>query len=416
MTPSLAHSQIRVVPREPVVPPDVDGGDDVEPAVVSRRSFLRRAGAGAATAFVVADAAVAYRAYDQGVLAEGRGPAFDAWDIWRNGTDSMSMVGAAVLAASAHNTQPWRFTVAEDRIDLYADLARSTGANDALNRELDVSLGCAVENLHLAALARGRQPEVELVPGGPVDLVASVLLGAGSMVDSSLYRAIGSRHSNRSEYRSDPVPASTLASIDDLVDESVAPARLVWLTAAGDRQRFGDLLVEATRAHVADDEQSKASFAWWRSGWDAIQRHKDGLTIDGVGLRPLVRTLGKLLPAPSRQSADRTFVDRTVIQARSAAAFGVIAVDDPSARSERLAGGRLVQRLHLWCAANGLGLQHMNQITERIDRDRQLGREALFEAPLADLVGEGALIAFRIGTPTVPGAKSPRRPALEVLR
>jgi hypothetical protein len=57
----------------------------------------------------------------------------------------------------------------------------------------------------------------------------------------------------------------------------------------------------------------------------------------------------------------------------------------------------------------------MNQITERIDRDRQLGRDALFEAPLADLVGDGALVAFRVGTPTVPGVSSPRRPALEVL-
>jgi len=52
----------------------------VVPSQVSRRSFLRRAGLGAATAFVLADAAVAYRAYYQGVLAEKRGPAFDAWD------------------------------------------------------------------------------------------------------------------------------------------------------------------------------------------------------------------------------------------------------------------------------------------------------------------------------------------------
>lgn len=88
--------------------------------------------------FVLADAGVAYRAYDQGVLAEGRGPAFDAWNTWRKGSDAMSLVGAAALAASAHNTQPWRFAVSEERIDLYADLARSTGANDPFNRELDV--------------------------------------------------------------------------------------------------------------------------------------------------------------------------------------------------------------------------------------------------------------------------------------
>jgi hypothetical protein len=392
-----------------------DGGDG-GPATMGRRSFLRRVGAGTATAFVLADVALAYRAYDQGVLAEERGPAFDAWTGWRDGSDSMSLVGAAVLAASAHNTQPWRFAVSDGRVDLYADLERTTGANDALDREFDVSLGCALENLSLAARARGRRPEMETMPGGASELVASVRLPAGPAVEDELYRAIGDRHSNRSEYRSDPVPNSALTAMGALVDDSVAPARLMWLTSSGDRQQFGDLLVEATQAHVADDEQSRASFAWWRSDWDEIQRHKDGLTIDGVGLRPLVRTLGKLLPASSRASADRTFVDRTVIQARSAPAFGVIVVDDPTSRADRLAGGRLVQRLHLWSTAHDLGFQHMNQITERIDRDRRLGQPAVFEAPLADLVGDGTLVAFRVGTPTVASLRSPRRPVQEVLR
>lgn len=94
----------------------------------------------------------------------------------------------------------------------------------------------------------------------------------------------------------------------------------------------------------------------------------------------------------------------------------MIVVDDPSARGARLAGGRLVQRLHLWSTAHDLGFQHMNQITERIDRDRQLGQSAAFEEPLADLVGDGALVAFRVGTPTVASLESPRRPAQEVLR
>jgi hypothetical protein len=383
---------------------------------MTRRSFLRRVGIGTATAFVLADTALAYRAYDQGVLAEEDGPAFDAWDTWRDGTDASSLIGAAVLAASAHNTQPWVFAVSDRQIDLYADPARSTGANDALGRELDVSLGCALENLQLAARARGHLTEITTAPGGAPDLVASIRLRPGTAVDGELHRAIGDRHSNRSAYRPDPVPSSALTAMQGLVDDDVAPARVVWITGTRERERFGELLVEATRAHVADDEQSRDSFAWWRSDWDTIQRRKDGLTIDGVGLRPVVRTLGKLLPATSREDADRTFVDRTVVQTRSAPAFGIIVVDDPTSRRDRLAGGRLVQRLHLWTAAHDLGFQHMNQITERIDRDHQLGRVATFESPLAELVGDGALVAFRVGTPTVAARRSPRRPAAEVVR
>ena len=129
-----------------------------------------------------------------------------------------------------------------------------------------------------------------------------------------------------------------------------------------------------------------------------------------------MRTLGKILPATSRGSADRTFLERTRIQVRSAAAFGVVVVDDPTSRRDQLAGGRLLQRLHLWATANDLGFQHMNQITERIDRDIALGRVSPFSSPLDELVGHGALAAFRVGTPTVSSRRSPRRPAKEVTR
>ena len=391
--------------------------DDERTSGLGRRSFLRRTALLGATALVAADAAVAYRAYDQGVMAEGTGSAFDAWTSWQDGAGTEALVRAAVLAANGHNTQPWRFDVVDDRIDVSADISRSTGANDAADRELYVSLGCAIENMMIAAPANGLQAELRLMPPAAAsDAVASIALRTGMRMRSPLHAVIGERHSNRSEYRADPIAPSMLAQLSELVDASVSPARLVWLDDAPSRARFGELIVDATVAHIADDEQSTASFAWWRSSWNEIQRHKDGLNIDGVGLPPLTRTLGKLLPAPSRASADRTFLERTRIQVGSAAAFGVVVVDDPMSRHDQLTGGRLLQRLHLSATTKSLGFQHMNQITERIDRDHQLGRTSPFSAPLEALVGPGALAAFRIGTPTVPSRRSPRRPANEVIR
>ena len=128
------------------------------------------------------------------------------------------------------------------------------------------------------------------------DLMATVVLAPGATVDSDLHQAIGDRRSNRSEYTADPIPAADLDAMRGLVDSSVAPARLLWLADDPARRTFGGLMVDAV-VDVADEEQSQALFAWWRSGWDEIQRHKDGLTIDGVGLPPLIRTIGKILPA-----------------------------------------------------------------------------------------------------------------------
>ncbi len=378
-----------------------------------RRTFMQRLGLKAATVFVIADGVVAYRAWDQGVLSESEGPAFEALEQWRSFDGPEAAVAAAVLAASAHNTQPWAFAIDGDQVDVYADQTRTTGANDALQREFYISLGCAIENLVLAAEANGYGTTVVLDPRTSPDLVASVSLTAGSQVDSDLYDAIDRRRSNRSEFTDEPMSDAVMASMSGLTD---ADTDLVWLDSPSDRSEFAALLVESTRAHVNDDEQSRASFEWWRNDRDQIQRHKDGLNIDGVGLSPIIRTLGRILPGTDRATADTTFLRITKKQAGTAAAFGIITVDDPYSLERQLSGGRVLQRLHLWAAANGVGFQHMNQITERIDRDRQLANPQTFEQPLAALAGPGTLAAFRIGIPTVDSMASPRRPVEEVLR
>jgi hypothetical protein len=98
---------------------------------VSRRSFLGMLGLGAGTVAVVGAAGLTWRAVDQGVFATGTGSAYAAWDGWNPpGGNVLDLVRAAVLAASAHNTQPWRFRVSPTRIDLFADTARNIGTID----------------------------------------------------------------------------------------------------------------------------------------------------------------------------------------------------------------------------------------------------------------------------------------------
>lgn len=77
-----------------------------------------------------------------------------------------------------------------------------------------------------------------------------------------------------------------------------------------------------------------------------------------------------------------------------------------------MTGGRLLARLHLATTAAGLGFHHMNQITERIDRDAQLGNPDAFSARWSRLIGSPAssgLVSFRIGHSTKQPGLSPRR-------
>ena len=74
------------------------------------------------------------------------------------------LVRNATLAPSSHNTQCWKFPVENDVITILPDLARRTPAVDPDDHHLYVSLGCAAENLVLAALANGLKGDVRFDP------------------------------------------------------------------------------------------------------------------------------------------------------------------------------------------------------------------------------------------------------------
>jgi nitroreductase len=65
------------------------------------------------------------------------------------------MVRDATLAPSGHNTKCWRFRIENRAIAILPDFSRRTPVVDPDDHHLYVSLGCAAENLALAAGAYG---------------------------------------------------------------------------------------------------------------------------------------------------------------------------------------------------------------------------------------------------------------------
>ena len=384
---------------------------------VSRRTFLK--GAGAVVMLVAAGGV--WRAADQRVFSTGEGPAYKPWENWRGDTleGALALVPAAILASNAHNIQPWLFRIEESRIDLFVDRERNDGAADPLRREQYMSLGCALENLILAAQARGYAHQLTLMPeGSDSTYVARLTLSPGQERPSDLYEAIPHRHTNRYPYDTGrQVPAGTLDDLDALNDQ--ADVKVFWFSSPEERKRIGDLTIAATEAFIADEEQSSDSNAWYRHDWDEIQHKRDGITLDASGAPFLLRVVGKIFPESSREQNDKTWLTVTKDkQVPTAAAFGIIAVRDARDDGQRLRAGRIWQRMHLWATAEKLAMQPLNQINERADREEQLGIEPRFGDALKELLGDprwqGAF-SFRMGYPTETAPESPRRSVDEVV-
>lgn len=79
-----------------------------------------------------------------------------------------------------------------------------------------------------------------------------------------LHDAIPDRHSDRGPY-------TNVAVSDELLDSLTAQTggldgvELRWFTTDSDKAALSDLPIDATEAIVADPQQSKDSFAWFRN-------------------------------------------------------------------------------------------------------------------------------------------------------
>jgi len=392
---------------------------------MQRRSFLK--GAGAVTVLVAGGGV--WRAYDQGVFSIGEGRAYEPWKDWRSNSPDgpLVLVRAAILAASPHNTQPWLFKVTTSRIELYLDTTRNVGALDPYLREEHIGIGCALENLMLAAAANGYSATLTLVPGklAPIaaapgqKLVARVDLVPGSHEGSELYDTIPRRHTNRSPYQPEKlIPSGFLDELSSLGKDE-AGVRLFLLTAAEDRKKFTEMSSAANTELYSDPEVERSSEHWIRTKWTDVQRYRDGLTIDAFGLSPIATAVSKIMPLwMFRRIASRTQKTAYSELMLSAPLIAIIGVRDRYDQEDCMRAGRIWQRLHLLATVRGLAARPSNEAVEMIDHERSRGKEPLRASLLAGIMGDATwqpTFVFYMGYPIRTAPASPRRPIKDVV-
>jgi len=392
---------------------------------MQRRSFLK--GAGVVTVAVVAGGV--WRAYDQGVFSAGEGPAYEPWKDWRKESNdgALALVRAAILAASPHNTQPWLFKVTNSSIELYIDTNRNTGALDPFLREEHIGMGCALENLMLAAAANGYQATVTLLPGklGPIpaelkpELRARVDLVPGKREESELYDAIPRRHTNRGAYNPQkPIPPQFLDTLSRLQNDQ-PDVKTFLFTAEAERRKIVEISSGANAEIYSDPEVVRGSDRWIHINWSEVQRFRDGLTIDAFGLPPIATAVAKMMPLSMlKRVASQGAKDGYSRLMLSAPLIGIIAVPDRYDQEQCLRTGRIWQRAHLLATARGLAGRPCNEAVEMIDHEKALGKPARRAGLLAEVLGDATwqpTFVFYMGYPTLTARASPRRPIEKVV-
>ncbi len=299
----------------------------------------------------------------------------------------------AILAPSNRNTQPWRFAVGPDQITIHADASRWQRVADSHQRELYISLGCALENLIVALEHFGFGYVVTRAPSAEDESIAVQIAilerpVASPFRSASMFKAIVRRHTHHGRYRRRAVAPKI---IRQLADCKVEHDLNLLLTPDSAIKRAVDRLM------LQGDALAFANARYRKELADCIGEGSFG----GPWLLSLAQEFAVAHLGVSKAVARG---DHAALM--SSPVFGLISGRTGS-NEARIKAGQLLERLYLAATTLGLFLQPISQLLEA-ERVR-LNFSKLFRA------GGVPLMPFRLGYADTPGHRTPRRALEEVL-
>ena len=302
------------------------------------------------------------------------------------------LLNYAILAPSSHNSQPWRFNVSEDRVQVFADQSRWLSVADPGKREMYLSLGAALENLIIAAERFGYNCTISYFPGEK-DLVADISLKhvRGGASNLALFEAITSRRTNRNPYQMKAISDSEAA---DLYRYSSHPDVEVFLSQDSDTiEAFRELVADADGILYSDINYKSELGSWLGQGV--------------MGPTGVEAKLAQLAVVFMDVGPEQIRKDSGLLNSTQCIGF-ICTAENDSLSSVK--AGQVLERLWLAATARGIALHPMSQPLEVPETRERL--DAMVPAESEKRVVQQT---FRLGSAISEGAHSSRRPLQDVL-
>lgn len=271
--------------------------------------------------------------------------------------EQLDLVRYATLAANSHNTQPWKFRLGENRIEILPDRSRQTPAVDPDDHHLFASLGCAAENLSIAASERGMGGDLTFDPAGE----GAVVFGSGtqSEPDTALFNAIPKRQSTRAEFDGSQVGEDELRALRAAAN--MPGVELVLLSEGTQIARLRDLVVSGNAAQLADPAFMSELESWMRFSPSRAIVTGDGLFGPCSGSPALPEWLGPM--AFDLFFTEKSEKEKYTRHIASSAGIAIFLAEKADPEHWVLAG-RACQRFALQATALGLKHAFLNQPVE----------------------------------------------------
>ncbi|MEU4164994.1 nitroreductase [Actinoplanes sp. NPDC026670] len=311
------------------------------------------------------------------------------------GTDLLKAASAGIRAPSLHNSQPWRFRLADGTIEVLADTSRQLQVADSGGWAMRLACGAATYNARLALAVISRPADVVLAPDShQPDLIARLTPGPprpATYPERNLFAAIARRHSHRAPFWPDPVPADVRVRLLDAArSEHAWLELLVGMTAL---TGFSEIAHSADRVLRRDLHYQAEMITWTDadSAADGVPSLADATVTEPQDLLP-----------------QRAFNDRRRAAGRDYEPEPLVGILGVAAdrRYDQILAGQALQKVLLTATDAGLSASMISQPIEVPSAREQL-RRSLRRSGYPQL-------ALRLGYGQA-GRLTPRRDVSEAL-
>jgi hypothetical protein len=296
----------------------------------------------------------------------------DTWlEVWQTAVGEFPLGGSAeemlrgliqygIMAPSSHNSQPWRFRLRHDVLELRIDPRGLLPVSDPAGREVRISCGCVIGNMEIAARHYGVQLAVELIPD-PVnrDLLARMRLGGSvepSERDHQLFAALPHRHTVRRLYEATPLPLGLKAELQE--EAAASGAWFEFVDDHRDRAELADLITKADRMQLLDPDFRRELAQWLRPSRGGAP---DGMPGHAFGLNAMASSIAPLVVRTFDMGDGRAAYHQSLVAGSPALAV----LGTPQDRQlSWLDAGRALARVLLLATHHGVRSSYLNQPIE----------------------------------------------------
>ena len=225
-------------------------------------------------------------------------------------TDFIQIASYASKAPSGHNTQPWKFHITDSTITVLPNLDVALPVVDRNNRELFISLGCAVENLCIAASYFGYTTHIIECS---IEAIILELTKNALTIEDSLFHQIEKRQTNRNIYNGNKISDGILQQLQSIPKENGIQFYFTEINTPF-ANTITQYIMKGNEIQMADIAFKNELLSWMRFNKKQVEATHNGLSYLVFGNPPLPRILARpivsLFLKPNAQNkSDRKKID-----------------------------------------------------------------------------------------------------------